>query len=212
MKRLITERELEDHPEGQPFAVKPDMIVTPSARDYASRHGVALIYASQKEAAAPEAESAMDRAIRDAVIAELGHADREVMHAVRAATSRAGVSAGTGADPLAGASAALMRAAREKDKTSRAVLAAMGTNRTGILSRLTSVLSENDCDIVNVSQTIVDGYFNMILIVEIGGLEAAGITFDDFRTRVLNETTALGLEAMLMHEDVLRAMHRVTLN
>ena len=63
-------------------------------------------------------------------------------------------------------------------------------------------------DIVDVSQTLVGGYFTMILIVDLSGL-AQNTSFVDFRNSVLQATESLGLQAMLMHEDVLRAMHRV---
>ena len=85
----------------------------------------------------------------------------------------------------------------------------VGQNRTGILSRLTDVISGLGCDIQNVSQTIVSGYFTMILIVEVESLQKQGKTFDEFRRALLKETEALGLQAMVMHEDVLKAMHRV---
>ena len=51
------------------------------------------------------------------------------------------------------------------------------------------------------------GYFTMILIVDLAGLGKH--TFEQFRELLLGEVRALGLEGMLMHEDVLRAMHRV---
>ena len=49
----------------------------------------------------------------------------------------------------------------------------------------------------------------MILIVEIDSLKTQNITFEQFRDELSKETTALGLEAMIVHEDVLKAMHRV---
>jgi predicted amino acid-binding ACT domain protein len=49
----------------------------------------------------------------------------------------------------------------------------------------------------------------MILIVEIDSLEAQNVTFEQFRNELAKETSALGLEAMIVHEDVLKAMHRV---
>ncbi len=208
MKKLITERELEQHPDGQAFKVSSEMILTPSARDYASRKGIVFEYPTRGGGGSQD--SAMDRAIRDAVVAELGHVDPELMLAVRAGLSR-GSAAPSVADVRDDASAALMRAAREKDSGSRAVLAAMGVNQVGILSTLTATLSDMGCDIVNVSQTIVEGWFNMVLIVEIESLEAKGLSFEEFRTKLLAEARELGLEAMLMHEDVLQAMHRVTL-
>ena len=199
MKRLVTEQELEHLPAGSTFEVTADVILTPSARDYASTHGVALRYPEGRSHTTTD--SPMDRAIREAVLAELGRADQRLISAVKAGVP------GLPGDHAAIASAAA-RAAREAP-TNRAVLSAMGVNRTGILSRLSQTMARFDCDVHNVSQTLVDGYFTMILIVEIDSLQRSGHTFDQFRDAVLADTKALGLEAMLMHEDVLRAMHRI---
>ncbi len=202
MKKLVTERELEHVTKGGAFQVTSDMILTPSARDFASRNGISLAYDGDQATAAGGNETAMDRAIREIVTAELGRADATVISAVRSAV-------GPGQPAESPASQAVRTAAREAGGRNRAVLSAMGENRSGILSRLTTAISGTGCDILDVTQTLVGGYFTMMLIVEIDSLEQDGLTFGEFRTRVLDEVKALGLEGMLMHEDVLRAMHRV---
>jgi ACT domain-containing protein len=201
MKKLITERDLEAMVTGKSFAVTGEMILTPSARDYASRHGISLSYDERRTSTN---ESAMDQAIREIVTAELGQVDHEVIDAVRSSLAE-GHSGSRGQ-----ASNERIRAAVTHElPNNRAVLSAMGENRIGILSRLTSTISDLGCNIVDVSQTIVSGYFTMILIVELDGLGGAGKSFEQFRKGLLSEVNALGLEGMLMHEDVLRAMHRV---
>lgn len=201
MKKLITERDLEHLDKGAAFQVEPQMILTPSARDFASSRGIRLSWSTDAPAEGAARETAMDRAIREAVTAELGKADHDVMSAVRNAMS----DTPRRDHPV---SKALREAAQAKAAArNRAVLSAMGENQVGILSRLTKVISELGCDINDVSQSIVGGYFTMILIVDLAGLGQH--TFEQFRELLLGEVRALGLEGMLMHEDVLRAMHRV---
>ena len=86
MKKLVGERDLEAAGGGV-FVVSPEMILTPSARDYASRHNIRLQWPSAD--AGRGDETAMDRAIRDAVTAELGRADDHVISAVRASLGEA---------------------------------------------------------------------------------------------------------------------------
>jgi ACT domain-containing protein len=202
MKKLVTERELETLVKGGSFQVTGDMIVTPSARDFASRNGIQLQYNTDT---ASRPDSAMDRAIREAVEAELGLADPSVIGAVRNAMGGSGSAKAT---PLrdSPASRAVRDAAIAKDGQNRAVLSAMGENRKGILSTLTHAISDLGGDIQDVSQTLVGGYFTMILIVNLDGVPDG---FGSFREKVLEAVSALGLEGMFMHEDILRAMHRV---
>ena len=180
--------------------VDSSMILTPSAKDYASRNGISLKY-PQRDGTDSQ-DSAMDRAIRDAVVSEFGHADSTVIEAVRNGLS--GELPGSSSN-----SHEVLSAVRSGGPTNRVVLSAVGRNQSGILSRLTDTISGLGCDIQNVSQTIVSGYFTMILIVEIDSFEAKGKAFGEFRDAVMKETQALGLQAMVMHEDVLKAMHRV---
>ena len=199
MKKLVTERDLEDHGPGD-YPVTPEMILTPSARDYASRNGIKLIWPDDPKKA--DDDSDMDKAIREMVMAELGHADPSVLAAVRSALPG---SPAPRRDRLKQSPASLaLRAAIEGTRSDRAVLSAMGKNTSGILAKVTGTISEMGLDIVNVSQTIVGGYFTMIVIIELGGR-----SFDTFRDKLVGQGKALGIEVMLMHEDVLQAMHRV---
>jgi ACT domain-containing protein len=204
MKKLITERELETVGQGGQFTVETHMILTPSAHDYSSLHGIRLVYPEPEESSESVEESAMDRAIREAVIAEFGRTDHKVMKAVRDGLAASDAKVEAPVD-VSGVISEL----RADDAKNRVVVAAVGANRTGILSRLTDTIARFGCDVKNVSQTLVGGYFSMILIVEIDSLEAQNVTFEQFRNELAKETSALGLEAMIVHEDVLKAMHRI---
>jgi ACT domain-containing protein len=206
MKTLITHSELDGLESGSTFPVTADMLLTPSARDYASAHGIRLVYPERSQ---KRSESPMDRAIREAVLAELGEVDETVFDAVRAGV--AGATSPAPGHPAASHSVNIGNEILKRAETprNRAVFSAMGENRTGILGSLTSAIASHGCNIVDVSQTLVGGYFTVILIVELDNLSAGGKSFADFRAPILAEAKSLGLEAMLMHEDILRAMHRI---
>jgi ACT domain-containing protein len=210
MKKLITEKELAAHG-SETFTVEDHLILAPSARDYASREGIRLIY-PQRDGTTSTQDSPMDQAIREIVTAELGRADRNVIQAVRAGVGRAvGDNTDSTAEttPQNNPESPAVHAARHSGEINRAVLSITGINRIGILGAFTGIISNFGCDIVNVSQTVVSGFFTMVLIVDLVPLSEQNVSFETFRENVLSEAKKFGVEAMLMHEDVLKAMHRV---
>jgi len=88
---------------------------------------------------------------------------------------------------------------------SSAVVTAVGVNRSGVLAELTAAIAQSGANVHDVSQKVVEGYFHMILTVQLdqvssfeafkSGLECMGKK-DDFSVRVMNER-------------VFRFMHRV---
>jgi ACT domain-containing protein len=88
----------------------------------------------------------------------------------------------------------------------RAVLTTTGKNRKGIVARMTQVIAEAGGNILDISQTLVSDYFTMIIIVDVAGLETS---FEDFKARVTEASRSLDVQTMMMHEDIMAALHRV---
>jgi ACT domain-containing protein len=88
----------------------------------------------------------------------------------------------------------------------RAVLTTTGKNRRGIVAKMTQVIAEAGGDILDISQTLVSDYFTMIIIVDIAKLETS---FEEFKTRVTAASSELGIQTMMMHEDIMASLHRV---
>lgn len=49
----------------------------------------------------------------------------------------------------------------------KAIIVVYGKDRTGIVYNVTKILYENNVNILNIKQTIADGYFNMMCIVDV---------------------------------------------
>mgnify|MGYP002641522294 CR=1 FL=1 len=85
------------------------------------------------------------------------------------------------------------------------IVTVIGKNRSGVLAEITAHLAAADCNIHKVSQEIVEGYFHLILTVELG----PGASFDSVKT----DLEALGgpedFVARAMHQRVFRFMHRI---
>jgi ACT domain-containing protein len=86
-----------------------------------------------------------------------------------------------------------------------AVVTAVGRNRPGVLAEITQAVAELGGDIHDVSQKVVDGYFNIVLIVE---LQGSG-NFHDLKQKLACMGGPEDYAAHVMHERVFRFMHRV---
>ncbi len=85
------------------------------------------------------------------------------------------------------------------------IITVVGHDAVGIIARVCTYLAENSVNILDISQTIVDGYFNMMMIVDAGNVEDV--------TKMSDELSGLGEEIGVIircqHEDIFNMMHRV---
>ena len=82
----------------------------------------------------------------------------------------------------------------------------LGKDTVGIIAKVCTYLAENEINILDISQTIVQGYFNMMMIVDVTGLKK------DF-TAVCDELEQLGQEIGVnircQREEIFEKMHRL---
>lgn len=88
----------------------------------------------------------------------------------------------------------------------KAVVTVLGQDRVGIIAAVSSCLAENKVNILDISQTILQGYFTMIMLVEIDS-DAISIPELSERLNVVGER--LGVQVRVQHEAVFTAMHRI---
>lgn len=91
------------------------------------------------------------------------------------------------------------------DKT-RIVVTVLGADRSGIVAAVATKLSENDANILDISQTILSGLFTMTMLVE---LDETKTTFDTLREGLLGLTGDLGVQIQVQREDVFKFMYRI---
>lgn len=87
----------------------------------------------------------------------------------------------------------------------RAVVTVMGQDRVGIVAGITRCLAESDVNIVDISQTLLQGIFAMILLVEI----PEGVDLTTLKDALESEGALYGVRVVVQHEDVFRYMHRI---
>ncbi|MEM7311275.1 MAG: ACT domain-containing protein [Planctomycetota bacterium] len=86
-----------------------------------------------------------------------------------------------------------------------AVVTAVGRNRPGVLSEITGAVAELGGNIHDVSQKVVEGYFQMVLVVEL----VEGRSFHDLKSALECMGGPDDYAVTVMHERVFRFMHRV---
>ena len=86
------------------------------------------------------------------------------------------------------------------------IISVVGKDKVGILSFVSSKCSIRKANIIEVSQTIVDKYFTMFMVVNIDGLT---VDFNDFVDELINEGKKENLNIHVMHEDIFNLMHKI---
>jgi ACT domain-containing protein len=134
-----------------------------------------------------------------------------IARVTRAVAARAGDRLGPRREELAaivaGEVAAAVGAQQELQRgTRRAVVTTTGKNQKGMVAKIAQAIADAGGDILDISQTLVAGYFTMIIVVDSSGL---AVTFAEFKARLQQAVGALGAECLVMHEDVVNALQRV---
>ncbi|MBO4609921.1 MAG: ACT domain-containing protein [Lachnospiraceae bacterium] len=88
----------------------------------------------------------------------------------------------------------------------KVIITVVGKDTVGIIAKTCTYLSNENVNILDISQTIVSGYFNMMMIVDISGMK------DSFETLVsgLDELgTQIGVSIKCQKEEIFDMMHRI---
>ncbi len=91
-------------------------------------------------------------------------------------------------------------------KGQRIILTAFGANSIGILAGLTSELAALKCDIVDLSQKIMQDFFTIMILVDAGNSDVA---YEQIRERMARVGESFNLKVIVQHEDIFKTMHRV---
>jgi ACT domain-containing protein len=86
------------------------------------------------------------------------------------------------------------------------VVTVLGKDRVGIIARVSQVLAENQVNILDISQTILQDYFTMIMLVE---KQDEGLSLHDLGARLEAAGAELGVQICVQHEGIFTAMHRL---
>ncbi len=86
------------------------------------------------------------------------------------------------------------------------VITIIGLDKTGIVAAVSNVLAENNVNIEDISQTILDDYFAMIMLVN---TSKSKISLKELQKRLGEKGEEMNLDIKVQHENVFKAMHRI---
>ena len=86
----------------------------------------------------------------------------------------------------------------------KAVVAVIGNDRVGILAKVSAALAEKNANIVEMTQSVLDGYFTMIVIVS---REEMVCSIDELQTYIKEKVD--DMQVLVMHENIFNSMHRI---
>ncbi len=88
----------------------------------------------------------------------------------------------------------------------KGIITVVGKDKVGIIGKVCTLLSEENVNILDISQTILQGYFNMMMIVDLDSTETEFIQIVD-QLKELGK--AIEVDIKLQHEDIFNSMHRI---
>ena len=88
----------------------------------------------------------------------------------------------------------------------KCIVTVLGEDTVGIIAKVCTYLAENEINILDISLTIVQGYFNMMMIVDGSG---ASVSFDEMASGLDEIGTGIGVNIKCQREEIFTKMHRI---
>ena len=88
----------------------------------------------------------------------------------------------------------------------KAIVTVVGQDRVGIIAGVCTALAEYNVNVLDIRQTVMQGYFTMMMATEVG---SCTITLGDLVTRMEEKGKEMGLSIRVQREDIFNAMHRI---
>ncbi|WP_099221973.1 ACT domain-containing protein [Listeria costaricensis] len=88
----------------------------------------------------------------------------------------------------------------------KAILTVIGKDNVGIIAGVSTKLAELEINIVDVSQTIMDGYFTMMMMLEISEHTPE---FDEVAAALHDLSEQLAVKISIQREEIFNAMHKL---
>lgn len=89
---------------------------------------------------------------------------------------------------------------------SKAIITVVGKDTVGIIARVCTYLADHKINILDISQTIVQGYFNMMMITDANNSTKE---FGDLAKGLEQLGATIGVDIRCQHEDIFNKMHRI---
>lgn len=88
----------------------------------------------------------------------------------------------------------------------KTIITVLGRDQVGIIAKVCVYLSQNNINILDIAQTIVDGYFNMMMVVDTGD---ASKDHDRIAEELADLGDEIGVQIKTQREEIFNMMHRL---
>ena len=88
----------------------------------------------------------------------------------------------------------------------KAIVTAVGKDQVGIIAGVCNTLADNRINVLDISQNIMEGYFTMMMVVDLAECRAP---FDTLRASLREYGESRGLSIRIQREDIFDAMHKL---
>lgn len=88
----------------------------------------------------------------------------------------------------------------------KAIVTVVGKDQVGIIAGVCSRLAENRINVLDISQTVMQGYFTMMMVVDLSQCDAA---FDELSRSMKDYSESRDLSIRVQREDIFDAMHKL---
>lgn len=88
----------------------------------------------------------------------------------------------------------------------KTIISVIGKDTVGIISKVSSICAEQGVNIVDITQSVLQDMFVMVMLTDISGLVCP---FNDFSAQMKKLGEENNLDIRVMHEDIFNSMHRI---
>ena len=88
----------------------------------------------------------------------------------------------------------------------KAIVTVVGKDQVGIIAGVCNRLAQYNINVLDISQTVMEGYFTMMMVVDLAECKAP---FDALRASLKEYGESRGLSIRIQREDIFDAMHKL---
>lgn len=88
----------------------------------------------------------------------------------------------------------------------KSFITVLGKDKVGIIHEVTSILSKNNVNILDINQTLLQGYFTMVMLVDLSKME---IDFTELKDKLQNKAKEIEVSIKLQREDIFNSMYKI---
>ena len=88
----------------------------------------------------------------------------------------------------------------------KVIITVVGKDTVGFIAKICTYLADNHVNVLDITQTIVQGFFNMMMIVDIASCDKG---FDVLQKELVEIGQNIGVDVKAQKEEIFEKMHRL---